>query len=226
MSGDAVGKKARSAAQGGKKPAAQASSKAVAKAAGKSAKASAHPPPPDKALGWFERLKRLRLRFQRKGIDFKLLLEDPAEHIAAIKRQAVVVKSPEAVMMSAALKTVLDRHASARAVLPHLAVLEKGLNRHGLQALDELPPDVMLRAMSQLETLVTDWSQAGLAGLRARVTAALVRQDRASQRGGAPERLSDVQVDEASVSTFLAINAQWEGSLTGSQRLGGAPPAK
>ncbi len=225
MSGDAVGKKVRPAAQGGKKPASHAGSKAAAKAAGKPTKASAHPPPADKALGWFERLKRLRFRFQRKGIDFKLLLEDPAEHIAEIKRQAVAVPSPEAAMMSVALKAVLDRHASARAVLLHLAVLEKALNRHGLKALDEVPPDVMLRAMSQLETLVTDWSQAGLAGLRARVTASLVRQDRASQRGGAPERLSDLQVDEASVSTFQAINAQWEGSLTGSQRLG-APPAK
>lgn len=211
-----MGKKARPAVPGGKKPVPKAASKTASKAAAKAA---------DKPLGWFARLKRLRLRFQRKGIDFKLLLEDPAEHIAEIKRQAVAVSTSEAAMMSAALKLVLDRHASARAVLVHLAVLETALRRRGLETLDELPPEVMLRAMSQLETLVTDWSPAGLAGLRARVTTALVRQDRASQHGGASEQLSSfqdgnrVQVGEASVSTFLAVSAQWEGSLTGSQRL-------
>ncbi len=188
MSRDAMDKKSRPTAQGGKRSASKAGPKAAPQAVAKPAKKAADKPP-----GWLAWLKRLRLPFQRKGSDFKFLLEDPVEHIAEIKREAVAVDTPESRMMSAALKTVLDRHASARTVLAHLAVLEKALNRHGLKALDELPPDVMLRAMAQLETLVTDWSQAGLAGLRARVTASLVRHDRASQRGGAPGRLSNSQ---------------------------------
>jgi len=109
-----------------------------------------------KAPGWFERLKRLRLRFKRQGLNIHMLLEDPAEHIAEIKRESAVADTSEAAMMSKALKKVLDRHASSRTVLAHLALLEKSLNRRGLKALDQLPPEVMQRAMSQLETLVTD----------------------------------------------------------------------
>jgi hypothetical protein len=184
-----------------------------------------------KAPGWFERLKRLRLRlrFKRQGLNIHMLLEDPAEHIAEIKRESAVADTSEAAMMSKALKKVLDRHASSRTVLAHLALLEKSLNRRGLKALDQLPPEVMQRAMSQLETLVTDWSQTGLAALRARVTSALIEHQRAGKRRHAKpaERLSNFQdsqrleVNEASLSTFTKVNALWGRSLTGS-----LPPGK
>jgi hypothetical protein len=178
-------------------------------------------------LGWFEKLKRLRLRFRRKDGNVHLLLEDPAEHLASIKRQTAADTS-EAALLRAALKSVLDKHASTRSVLVHLSVLEKALGRHGLQALDELPPDVLQRAMTQLETLVSDWSQGNLAGLRARLTEALIKHGRAKDRRRTSERLSDFQnsrqlvVNEASVTTFMEVNAQWEKSLTG-QKLS-APP--
>ncbi len=174
-----------------------------------------------KPLGWLDRLKRLRLRFQRKGASIHLLIEDPAEHLAGIKREAVAAHTSEATMLRMALKGVLDRHASARSVVPHLRVLEKALNRHGLKALEELPPDVMQRALSQLETLVSDWSHGGLAALRARLTAALVKHGRAKKSLRGAERLSDfqdshpLQVNESSVTTFMEANAQWERSLTG-----------
>jgi hypothetical protein len=174
-----------------------------------------------KAPGWLERLKRLRLRFKRQGINIHVLLEDPAEHIAGIKREAAASDSSEAAALTKSLKGVLDQHASARAVLVHLGVLEQALNRHGLKALNQLPPDVMRKAMAQLETLVSDGSNVQLATLRARVTAALVTHERASDRRSTAERLSDfqdsnrLQVNEASVTTFMEANAQWERSLTG-----------
>ncbi|MBC7957540.1 MAG: hypothetical protein H7Y33_16935 [Cytophagales bacterium] len=185
-----------------------------------SLKASAAPAAA-KAPGWFERLKRLRLRFQRKGLNIHMLLEDPAEHIAEIKRESAVADTSEAAMMSKALKVVLDRHASSRKVLAHLGLLERSLSRHGLKALEKLPPEVMQRAMSQLETLVSDWSQAGLAALRARVTAALIKQRRAGKRRlpKAAEHLSVFQdskrleVNEASLSTFTKVNALWGHNL-------------
>ena len=182
-------------------------------------------PAEKKTLGWFARLKRLRLRFQRKGVNIHLLLEDPAEHIADLKRQAVAIDTSEAAVLRTALKRVLDRHASSRSVLPHLRVLEKALGKYGLNAMEELPPEVMQKALSQLETLVSDWSEAGLAGLRARLTAALVKHGRAKMTHRGAERLSDfqdsnrLQVNESSVTTFMEVNAQWERSLTGSQKL-------
>jgi hypothetical protein len=171
----------------------------------------------DKPLGWFDRLKRL---FKRKAILGDSPDDDPIEHIAAIKRQAATkaTATAEAVDLRMALKLVLDRHASSRSVLVHLAVLENALSRHGMKALDELPPDVMRRALSQLETLVSDWSQGGLAALRARITSALVKHKRRDIRRSTTKRLSDfedsdrLQVDEATVSTFMEANARWQRS--------------
>lgn len=164
---------------------------------------------------WFERLKRLRLRFKRKGLDVEVTLEDPAARV--IEAPPAVVEMTEAEAMSAALKAVLDRQRQARSVLVHLAVFEKALHQHGLKALDELPPHVMQRAMFQLDTLVSDWSGAGLAGLRAQLTSALIRHEHVRDQRAGHEPLSDfddgkrLQVDEASVSDFMAANAKWQG---------------
>lgn len=177
-----------------------------------------------KKLGWFERLKRLRLRFKREGMNVRVLLEDPAQHLADIKRQSKQADLSEAAMFSAALKGVLDRHAASRSVLPHLTVLEQGLDRHGLKVLDKLPPDVVRKALAQMETLVTDWSQGGLAALRARLSGALITHGRDKGRRRVAEQLSEfqdsqrLQVNEASVTTFLEVNAQWERSGTGGAR--------
>jgi hypothetical protein len=100
----------------------------------------------------------------------------------------------------------------------HLSVLEKALGKHGMKALDELPADVLRRAMSQLETMVSDWAQPGFAALRARLTEALIRQGR--DPGRRRVRASDfedsrqLQVKDASVSTFLAARSQWERQST------------
>jgi hypothetical protein len=176
--------------------------------------------------GWFERLKRLRLRLKRQGLNFQVLLEDPLEHLAEIKREAAVADSSEAAALRAALKAVLDRHASSRKVLVHLRVLEKALRSRGLRAFEELPPELMRRAMFQLDTLVSDWSPAGLAALRSRLIAAMVKREGVSGRRGAAEQpLSDfgdgsrLQVAEGSVTTFMEVNEQWERSLTGTLKV-------
>jgi hypothetical protein len=171
--------------------------------------------------GWFERLTRLRFSFKRRGMDVQVRLEDPAVQAAQVQRVAAAADSSEAASLHAALKKVLDRHASSRAVLAHLGILEKALGAHGLKALEELPPDLMRRAMFQLETLVSDWSSAPLAALRAKVMASLVRREGLKDRRSTAERLSDfhddkrMRVDEVSVTTFMEVNAQWERSLTG-----------
>jgi hypothetical protein len=166
------------------------------------------PPRKKKSLGWLDRLKRLPLLFWCKTTRAGLLSDDPAEHLASIKRQAASDAS-EAVLLRGALKAVLDRHASSRAVLLHLNVLEKALGRHGLKAFEELPDEVLRRALSQLETLVSDWSQGNLAALRARLTEARIKHRRANDRRRTAERLSDfedsrqLQVKEGSVSRFM-----------------------
>jgi hypothetical protein len=177
-------------------------------------KGKATRPAKESSAGWLDRLKHLWLRVQRKGAG-----ADPALDGSA--RRNTPADSPEAVLLRAALKGVLDQHASSRSVLVHLTVLETALGRHGLRALDELPHDVLRRAMSQLETLVSDWSPGNLAALRARLTAALIKHRRANDRRRTSERLADfqdsrqLQVKDVSVSTFMEANARWQHSLTG-----------
>ena len=171
-------------------------------------------PPESSSPGWLGRLKHVWLRLQRKGAG-------PDPSLDGSARRGTHADSSEAVLMRAALKGVLDRHASSRSVLVHLGLLESALGRHGLQALDELPHDVLRRAMSQLETLVSDWSPGDLAALRARLTEALIKHRRANDRRRTAERLSDfqdsrqLQVKDVSESTFLEANARWQHSLTG-----------
>ncbi len=174
-------------------------------------------PAKESSPGWLDRLKHLWLRLQRKGPGGDAALDGTA-------RRNTPPDHSEAVLLRAALKGVLDQHASSRSVLVHLTVLEKALGRLGLKAFDELPHDVLRRAMSQLETLVSDWSPGNLAALRARLTASLIKRGRANDRRRTSERLADfqdsrqLQVKDVSVSTFMEANARWQHSLTGHKR--------
>jgi hypothetical protein len=129
---------------------------------------------------------------------------------------------PDAHRMIKALKGVLDRHAASRSVLAHLSVVEQALEHGGLPALEDVPAEVLGRALSQLEMLVSDWSEAGIAALRAQIKAAMAKPGRFDVPRGAPPAKkqndfdnSRMQVNEASVSVFLDAQARWETSATG-----------
>jgi hypothetical protein len=100
--------------------------------------------------GWLQRLKRLRLSFKRKGLNIQVLIEDPAKHIAEIKRESAVADVSEAATLSAALRGVLDRHPTSRSVLVHLALLEKAMSRHGLKALVDQLRDLRAQLVDAL----------------------------------------------------------------------------
>lgn len=166
--------------------------------------------------GWFERLKAFRFGAREASATPapKASAKTPK---AAAKGQAHEMPSDG---MTRALKRVLDRHAASRSVLVHLALVEQALEREGALGLTCVPTDVLARALSQLETLVTDWSQGDLAGLRSQLKSALlqprpaaVRRDGAAR--GAALQEGQPEVDEASVSVFMEARARWERSLTG-----------
>lgn len=180
----------------------------------------ARPVAPHGSAGFLDQLKQLWHRVSRPRSNEASLLDDPAQHIADIKRKTAT-DSSEAARLKAALKDLLDRHNESRSVLMHLRVLEKALGRYGLNAFDELPPDVLKRALFQLEGVVSDWSQGPLAALRARLTQRLIKHGRTPERRRAGSRASRFQdsdrldVKDGSVSVFLEAQARWERSLTG-----------
>lgn len=183
---------------------------------------SKSPQPRARRINWFDRLKSL---FQKPEATPPSLNHVLAK--AGSRRSAKVGKSggkgsTNVAHMLKALKLVLDRHGASRAVLAHLSVVEQALGHGGLQALEDVPADVLGKALSQLEMLVSDWSEAGIAALRAQIKAAMAKPGRIDvPRGGRPAKQSTdfdnsrMQVNEASVSVFMDAQARWETSLTG-----------
>ena len=139
--------------------------------------------------------------------------ERAAERTAAKARRAVAVR------MHADLADLLGLHPAARLLMRHLDVVEHVLRRHGLSAWERLPVKVHVKALGELESLVSDWSAAGLAELRSR-TAVLLKNRPADN---APASLyfdatPGADVTEVEHSIFEESQRSWAGggSLTNS----------
>lgn len=179
---------------------------------------SKSPQPRARRINWFDRLKSLFSKPQAMPPSLNQVLGK-----AGSRRSKSSGKSGANVAhMLKALKLVLDRHGASRAVLAHLSVVEQALGHGGVQALDDVPAEVLGKALSQLEMLVSDWSEAGIAALRAQIKAAMSKPGRIDVARGRPQSKkstdfdnSRLQVNEASVSVFMDAQARWETSLTG-----------
>jgi hypothetical protein len=75
------------------------------------------------------------------------------------------------------LKDLLDEVPETRATLRHLVVVEQALCKKGVRVLHKLPLEVLQRGLDQLESLVTNWSPAGLASLRSKMAVALLDRE-------------------------------------------------
>jgi hypothetical protein len=163
---------------------------------------------------WLKRLFRRPVRLKRQGLDFKLVLDDPATRFgdAAMGGPKMTPSDTADVQaMRLELAAVLDRDPRSRSVLVHLNMLERALKTKGMKAFEDLPAELLRKAMAQLDTLVMDWSARGLTLLRARASGTLART-----RISAGTRQADfgdtthVQVREASVTTFMEAEKEWE----------------
>lgn len=175
------------------------------------------------------------LRFERRGINVHVVLKDPAAPPPPPppppprppSRAVRGLDEARVDLIGSQLRALLKRHPQSRSVLRHLGYVEAALRKQGAEALDEVPVDVLKAALQQLEGLVTNWQQEGLAELRSRLAVAVV--DRAAEEAAAAEAaaaapksdLLDVdarriQVAEASASDFEAAQAKWIAPAPGS----------
>ena len=67
------------------------------------------------------------------------------------------------------LYQLLDQHPSSRQLVRHLATVEHTLGSKGLAGFEALPARVVAKALTDLDSLVRDWSPIGLAELRSRM---------------------------------------------------------
>jgi hypothetical protein len=67
------------------------------------------------------------------------------------------------------LFTLLGQHPSSRRLMRHLAMVERTLQAEGIKGFEALPIRFIAKALTELESVVWDWSPAGLAELRSRM---------------------------------------------------------
>jgi len=91
-----------------------------------------------------------------------------------------------------ALKKLLDTHRQTRRVMRHLGYVERALAARGQSALNDLPVEVIAKALKQFETLVINWSDPLLATLRSQMAVAVLRR---SPEDDPPDRRSEFYTD-------------------------------
>ena len=153
------------------------------------------------------RLKRLltgRLTLQRKRFDWQVVIVPPDCDGSKGDTPGSLSRVNE---MGRQLGRLLDEQASSRAVLRHLDLLERLLNRRHAPDFDQLPASVLGGAHRQLSLLTGGSPRKAIAGLHSELLLALVRRGLAEPP--AVERSGGVQVQEASLSQFMEADAQW-----------------
>lgn len=143
----------------------------------------------------FSTLKRAAQAFFKHDVVLKrddagvrvVLAERPSEPPPrAARREAPVLtrEQRELALARRELAELLDRGATLRSTLRHLAFLEHALAKKGWDALHKLPLDVLSKALEQFETMVTNWSPVGLASLRSRMAVAVMAREHSGAVAG------------------------------------------
>lgn len=120
------------------------------------------------------------------------------------------------------LYTLLQRHPDSRRMLRHLDVIERTLRHIDIDAVQGLPLKVLTKGLDELESLVWDWSPAGLAELRSRL-AVTIKQRRHEMATSAarPERYESTprvdtegtEVEEVSAEVYEEMERSWSGQM-------------
>lgn len=118
------------------------------------------------------------LRLRRDGRGLKVVLAAPPRSReqrrlddAASKAQA------ELLPIRRSLTRLLDEPPGNRATMRHLVLVERALERKGLEVLHKLPYEGLQSALAQLESLVVNWSDEGLAALRSKMAVTLIERE-------------------------------------------------
>jgi hypothetical protein len=168
-------------------------------------------------------LRSVRMTREGQNIHVKL---SAAPHVRAVPAESGKA-ALELQAMRAELKLLLNAHPTTRQLMRHLVYVDAALHTRGLAALREVPVEVLSRAVEQLETLVSNWSNVGLADLRSKMSVAVVQRSRDPFYGTGAERpsafhtASRLHVADVSHSMFMAADASFGDASTSA----GGPPA-
>ncbi len=161
----------------------------------------------------FRRMARLlstEVRLERKGRRIGIQVAAPAPEPPPPDNGALEAHKAACI----ALKKLLDTHRQTRRVMRHLGYVERALAARGQNALNDLPVEVIAKALKQFETLVINWSDPLLATLRSQMAVAVLRR---SPEDDAPDRRSEFYTDsrlevlDDSPSAFMEFEREFQG---------------
>ena len=130
---------------------------------------------------------------------------------------AAVAGNNEIELMRTELRKLLDLHPMTRHVVRHLVYVERALKLQGLEAMTQVPVEILKSALDQLESLVSNWSSHGLGALRSKMSVAVINRSKdpfygaAGAKASAFNTESRLQVGDVSHSMFLEIERQYQG---------------
>lgn len=135
-----------------------------------------------------ERLNRLPLEFEMPDLKAQLgqsvqtvrrFLQRPirveqgnvtlGNAASSLREQAREAERQKVRLMRHDLYDLLQQHPGSRSLMRHLGMVERTMRLKGFEAVETLPVRVIAKALTQLDSLVRDWSPAGLAELRSRL---------------------------------------------------------
>ncbi|HJV96949.1 MAG TPA: hypothetical protein VJ608_12965 [Albitalea sp.] len=165
---------------------------------------------PLRPLHWLKLFFATPVHLQRRGKELHVVFDDtsPPAPSAAPAAGAPPEKDAALRAMRKALHDLLEQHRHVRRVMRHLRHFESALKRSGMRAFDDLPVDVQKTALAQLQSLVSDWSPAGLAELRSRLSVSVMAKEPDTPYEPTGSKLSDfctserLQVQEITHSDF------------------------
>lgn len=145
----------------------------------------------------------VKLQRGRRGL--VVVLDDGARAAAKAAAAPESRQQRELRCIQDSLATLLDEQEGNRQALRHLAFVEHALQRAGTRAFDKIPLDVMRRAHAQLDGLVTNWSDEGLAALRSKLAVALSRREPPKSASAKAETAATPAADVAEVDEGAAL---------------------
>lgn len=136
----------------------------------------------------------LQLRRGERGIE--LVLDEPPPKPRAQPRDQARPADQERAQrelqaMCRSLERLLDESPRNRVAMRQLAFVEQALRKRGLKALQKVPYDALKRAHDQLEGMVVNWSDAGLATLRSKMAVTLMEREPEGAVAAAPVAAQD-----------------------------------
>ncbi|HKX42506.1 MAG TPA: hypothetical protein VJO99_15215 [Burkholderiaceae bacterium] len=140
--------------------------------------------------------------------------------VAANSQQPAVPGSAELELMRTELRKLLDLHPMTRHVVRHLVYVERALKLQGEETMTQVPVEILRAALEQLESLVTNWSNHGLAALRSKMSVAVIGRSKDPFYGANGTQASTfnsdsrLQVGDVSHSMFLEIERQYQGLVS------------